>query len=103
MRFMRRRDFRFLACPWAWLPSILAMLWLSRDDSIGGSAKRAPGLPAVSLTRILGANTPAVSLFQLAYPTRHSHSTTCAITSPNSNSAADQTSAETKLAIWNGQ
>ena len=30
---------------------------------------------------------------------RHSHSAICAITSPNSSSAADQTSAETKLAI----
>ena len=34
---------------------------------------------------------------------RHSHSTICAITSPNSSRAADQTSAETKLAIWNRQ
>jgi len=31
--------------------------------------------------------------------TRHSHSAICAITSPNSSSAADQTSAEMKLAI----
>jgi hypothetical protein len=30
--------------------------------------------------------------------TRHSHSRTCAITSPNSSKAADQTSADTKLA-----
>ena len=37
------------------------------------------------------------------YATRHSHSTRCAITSPESNSAADQISAEMKLAIWNGQ
>src|SRR6202030_2928838 len=35
--------------------------------------------------------------------TRHSHSRICAITSPNSSSAADQTSADTKFAIWNGQ
>src|SRR5258707_923644 len=37
------------------------------------------------------------------HATRQSHSATCAITSPNSNSAADQTSAETKLATWNCQ
>src|ERR1700688_2888013 len=36
-----------------------------------------------------------------AHTARHSHSMICAITSPNNNSAAAQTSAETKLAIWN--
>src|SRR5580700_3641164 len=34
---------------------------------------------------------------------RHSHSAICAMTSPDSNSAADQTSADTKLANWKGQ
>jgi hypothetical protein len=36
---------------------------------------------------------------RLLHTARHSHSAICAITSPNSNSAADQTSAETKFAI----
>jgi hypothetical protein len=35
--------------------------------------------------------------------TRHSHSAIFPITSPTSSRTADQTSAETKLAIWNGQ
>jgi hypothetical protein len=50
------------------------------------------------------ANTPVVSLFQPApYTARHSHSASFPITSPISSSAADQISAEMKLAIWNGQ
>src|SRR6266436_9319817 len=58
------------------------------------------------MTLSLGANPCITGLFQprgALYATRQSHSAICAITSPNSNSAADQTSAETKLATWNGQ
>src|SRR3954452_20502835 len=55
---------------------------------------------------ILGVNPLMAGLFRPGtrrHATRHSHSAIVAITSPNSNSAADQTSAETKLAIWNCQ
>ena len=49
---------------------------------------------------VFEANTPARGLFRgRLQTTRHSHSRICAITSPNSSSAADQISAETKLAI----
>ena len=48
---------------------------------------------------------PAVKVFRerTAQTNRKNHSTILAITSPNSKSAADQTRADTKLAIWNGQ
>jgi hypothetical protein len=42
-------------------------------------------------------------LLQFGLPARHSHSAICAITSPNSSKAADQTSAEVKLANWKSQ
>jgi hypothetical protein len=45
-----------------------------------------------------GINTPARGLFRGGQTARHSHSRMWAMTSPNSSSAADQTSADTKLA-----
>jgi hypothetical protein len=45
--------------------------------------------------------TPLSSAYSsLSYAARHSHSANLPITSPNSSKAADQTSAEMKLAIW---
>lgn len=48
--------------------------------------------------------TPSPSAYSgSSYTVRHSHSASLAMTSPTNSSTADQTSAETKLAIWNGQ
>ncbi len=48
--------------------------------------------------------TPWLSAYSsLPYADRHSHSAIFAITSPDNNRTPDQTSAETKFAIWNCQ
>ena len=68
-----------------------------RDDGQATAVRRSSGPGMLGLTPLSQAYS------SLPYAARHSHSASFPITSPTSSRTADQTSAETKLAIWNGQ
>src|SRR6202051_193016 len=77
-------------------PGFGAAPFTSVDAEVAGTRMRLQRKVSEGLT-------PLAAAYSGHQTTLHSHSAICAITSPNNNSAADTTSADTQLAIWKRQ